>query len=178
MILNISNRDLLVNFRYLGSPNEVSSPKSGEKEGVEEKIRGRKEARKLISIVSLFIITGYYYYAASNLCIDRSKAPKVSERQSTILSKFAWKEAGNRQTSNLGDYELGLLSKTRTHSGRTPQTLLHQTRTWSCSMSVPLPLTSNHKSQQWLKSPQKSSKAWPPPSFLPRGSPLAFALMT
>ena len=73
------------------------------------------------------------------VCIDRSKAPKVSERQSTILSKFAWKEARNKQTSNLGDYELGLLSKTRTNSGRTLQTLLHQTRTWPCSMSVPLP---------------------------------------
>ena len=101
------------------------------------------------------------------VCIDRSKAPKVSERQSTILSKFAWKEARNKQTSNLGDYKLGLLSKTRTNSGRTLQTLLHQTRTWPCSMSVPLPLTSNHKSQQWLKSSQRGSKAQPPPPLRP-----------
>lgn len=108
------------------------------------------------------------------VCIDKSKAPKVSERQSTILSKFTWKEARNNQTSNLGDYELGLLSKTRTDSGRTLQTFLLQTRTWSYSMSIPLPLTSNHKSQQWLGSSQKSSsKAWPPPPLRPSDSPLA-----
>ena len=71
MILNISNRALLVNFRYLGSPNEVPSPRSGEKEGIDEKNRGRKEERKLISIVSLFIIIADNNYEASNLCLHR-----------------------------------------------------------------------------------------------------------
>ena len=46
LILNISKRALLDDCRYLG-----------EKEGIEEKEnRGRKEERKLISIVSLFYI--------------------------------------------------------------------------------------------------------------------------
>lgn len=55
LILNISKRVLLDDCRYLGSSNELISHKNGEKEGIEEKEnRGRKEERKLISIVSLF----------------------------------------------------------------------------------------------------------------------------
>ena len=82
------------------------------------------------------------------VCIDKIKAPKVWEWQSTILSKFTRKETRNNQTSNLSDYELGLLSKTRTNSCRTLKTFLQQIRThspstWSYSISLPLPLISN-----------------------------------
>lgn len=110
------------------------------------------------------------------VCIDRSKAPKVSERQSTILSKFAWKEARNKQTSNLGDYKLGLLSKTRTNSGRTLQTLLHQTRTWPCSMSVPLPRLLITKVSNGSSHHKGAAKLSHHLRFV-QGLPLAFALM-
>lgn len=45
--------------------------------------------------------------------IDKEiKAPKISEWQSVIPSKFTWQETRNNQISRLHDYELDLLSKT------------------------------------------------------------------
>ena len=46
--------------------------------------------------------------------IDKEiKAPKIPEWQSVIQTKFTWQETRNNHISNLQDYALDLLNKTK-----------------------------------------------------------------